>query len=78
MIVTLQRWVGAFDEQDDVIIPSGYYLTETIRLDRIDKHALEDDEIVLTIGGSEWFYDYDESQYKKIQRYFDNLDVKEN
>jgi hypothetical protein len=39
---------------------------------------LEDDEIVLTIGGSEWFYDYDESQYKKIQRYFDNLDVKEN
>lgn len=84
MIVRLLRWITEItDDEDDnflnpPILPKGQYIESVIRIDRVDKYNLEDDEIVLTIGGSEFFFDYDETQFKKIERYFESLDVKEN
>ena len=83
MIVKLQRWISEVTDEDDFnpmgsIMPQGQYIESVIRIDRIDKYSLEDDEIVLTMGGSEFFFDYDEKQFKKIERYFESLNTSEN
>lgn len=84
MIVKLQIWIVPIDEQEDLlgiesnnIIPNGYYEEEVIRLDKIDKYRISNDktEIVITLGGFEYFYDYDEIEYDKIKRYFNLLET---
>lgn len=81
MIVELHRWITELiDDEDETyspIIPEGNYESDRIRLDRIDKYAISDDktEIILTIGGSEFFYDYSEEGHAKIKRYFDLMDT---
>jgi hypothetical protein len=81
MIVELHRWITELiDDEDEIyspIIPEGHYESDRIRLDRIDKYAISEDktEIILTIGGSEFFYDYSEEGHTKIKRYFDLMDT---
>lgn len=84
MIVSLHRWIiELIDDEDSVyppIIPEGHYESDRIRLDRIDKYSISDDktEIILTIGGNEFFYDYCEKGHEIIRRYFDMLDTEFN
>lgn len=83
MIIKLNRWITEITDEEDnflnpPILPKGYYVESVIRLDRIDKYSLEDDEIVLTISGTEFFFDYDEIEFKKIERYFEFLNTNEN
>jgi len=88
MIVTLNRWICELIEDDEDTLgiyqsdlePQGYYESDRIRLDRIDKYTVSDDKtkIILTISGSEFFYDYSKQGHEKIKRYFDLLDTDEN
>jgi len=82
MIITLSRWINNELEEDNLLVtnnimPDGYYESDRIRLDRIDKYAISDDktEIILTIGGNEFFYDYCKNGHDKIKRYFDLLNT---
>jgi hypothetical protein len=85
MIVELHRWITEiFDDEEDSLYPSiapeGHYESDRIRLDRIDKYTISEDktEIILTIGGSEFFYDYSKDGHEKIKRYFDLMDTEFN
>jgi len=86
MIIELHRWIYELidDEEDEIyqsnLQPQGHYESERIRLDRIDKYSISDDktEIILTIGGNEFFYDYSKEGHEKIRRYFDFMDTEVN
>jgi hypothetical protein len=83
MILTLQRWIATLDDDGEdnflsPLTPKGYYSEFKVRLDRVDGFSHEDDELVLIIGGSEMFFDYDEIVHLEILRYFDILDTKYN
>jgi len=83
MIIELHRWICELidDDEDNVyksdLQPQGHYESDRIRLDRIDKYSISDDktEIILTIGGNEFFYDYCKNGHDKIKRYFDLLNT---
>ena len=84
MIVKLQRWVSEYvsDEEDEMLIydiaPKGFYLEYTIRADKIDGYSVETDELILIIGGNEYFFDYDELIYNQIENYFNLMNTKLN
>ena len=44
-------------------------------MDRIDGFSIEDDELVLIIGGCEFFFEYDEKAYKQIDNYFNMINT---
>jgi hypothetical protein len=86
MIIELHRWICDLVEDDEDNIyksdlqPQGHYESDRIRLDRIDKYTVSDDktEIILTISGAEFFYDYSEEGHNKIKRYFNLLNTDTN
>jgi len=84
MIVELHRWITELiDDEESIyppIVPEGHYESDRIRLDRIDKYTVSEDktEIILTIGGNEFFYDYSKEGHEKIKRYFDLLETEIN
>lgn len=74
MIIDLKRWIEHLDEDDSVFnpsfIPQGEFTDFKIRLDRIDGYSIEDDELVLIIGGCEFFFEFDRKSYNQIDNYF--------
>ncbi len=34
---------------------------------------IEDEELVLVIGGNEYFFEYDKKEYNKLVNYFNNI-----
>jgi len=79
MIIELKRWIEHLNDEDSVFnpsfIPQGEFTDFKIRLDRIDGYSIEDDELVLIIGGNEFFFEYDDKAYKQIDNYFKMLNT---
>ena len=83
MILKLKRWIPEFVDEEDIlftlketdIMPKGYYTENFIRLDKIDGYSVEDDELVLIIGGYSYFFDLDETQLLIIENYFNILNT---
>jgi len=74
MVLNLKRWVEFIeDEYESIVIPKGQFNDYTIRLDRIDGFSVEDEELVLVIGGNEYFFEYDKKEYTKLVNYFNNI-----
>lgn len=84
MIVTLNRWVTEITDDEETyyapIAPQGYYELYRVRLDRIDAYSVSEDktELILTISGNEFFFDYSNEGHIMIKRYFDLLETKDN
>jgi hypothetical protein len=47
-------------------------------MDRVDGYSIEDEELVLIIGGNEYFFEYDELQLIKLENYFKILQTEIN
>jgi hypothetical protein len=74
MTLFLKRWIEHLDEDGEVgFIPQGEFANFTIRVDRVDGFSVEDDELVLIIGGNEFFFEYEKSAHKQLEKYFKGL-----
>ena len=82
MILTLQRWIEHFQDEDSIfntpLIPKGEFSEFKIRMDRIDGYSVEDDELVLIINGNEFFFEYDELIHIELENYFNILNTTNN
>jgi len=84
MIVSLQRWITEITDDEETyyapIAPQGYYELYRVRLDRIDAYSVSEDktELILTISGNEFFFDYSDEGHEIIRNYFNVLDTKYN
>lgn len=85
MVVTLNKWVSYYIDKDDEdynpVLSDFQYLNKNeftktqVRLDKIDAYSLTEDEIVLIISGTEYFFEYNETGYNKIIAYFNAINT---
>jgi hypothetical protein len=78
MILNLTRNIVNEDE-DPITQFLGCETSKTkVRMDRVDGYSIEDEELVLIIGGNEYFFEYDELQLIKLENYFKILQTEIN
>jgi hypothetical protein len=78
MILKLTRNI-VLDEDDEITQLLGCKTNQTsIRMDRVDGFSVEDDELVLIIGGNEYFFEYDDLVLIELENYFNVLNTKIN
>jgi hypothetical protein len=78
MILKLTRNI-VLDEDDEITQLFGCETNQTsIRMDRVDGYSIEDDELVLIIGGNEYFFEYDELVLIELENYFNVLNTRVN
>jgi hypothetical protein len=78
MILKLTRNI-VVDEDDEITQLLGCKTNQTsIRMDRVDGFSVEDDELVLIIGGNEYFFEYDDLVLIELENYFNVLNTKIN
>jgi hypothetical protein len=82
MILNLKRWIEHYQDEDNIfnppLIPNGEYVEKKLRMDSVQMYGKEDDELVICIGGTEFFFEYDEEEHNKLESYFNLLNTNEN
>ncbi len=82
MILTLKRWIEHFQDEDSILnislIPSGEFVEKKVRIDSVQMYGVEDDELVICIGGTEYFFEYEQETFDKLEAYFNLLNTNEN
>jgi hypothetical protein len=75
MILKLTRNI-VVDEDDEITQLLGCKTNQTsIRMDRVDRFSVEDDELVLIINGNEYFFEYDDLVLIELENYFKLLNT---
>lgn len=75
MILNLTRNI-VLDEDDFATQFLGCSTSNTkVRMDRVDGFSVEGDELVLIIGGNEYFFEYDELIVTQLDNYFNLINT---
>ena len=82
MILTLKRWIEHFQDEDSIftpsLLPNGEFVEKKVRMDSVQMYGKEDDELVICIGGTEYFFEYEQETFDKLEAYFNLLNTNEN